>query len=258
MSLEFPGGYSADIGKKLGTASFTMGDARRRRRRVRRAGACGDARRRWAPRSAPAPALDSGRCRLSALKDKLAPSLDLFADVAAPPDASTTARSSACARSGSPASSRRRRSPQAAAHARDAAAAVRRGPRLRDSVHRQRHRRVDQVADPRRPGRLPPRLAAARTGAHRGRRRHHAGGDRAACWKPASATGRAHRTRRSCRRSPPPRARRPARVPDRPARRDPVQHLRRPARRRRPAMPARSTSTSPTACSAASSPRAST
>ncbi|MFD0739565.1 M16 family metallopeptidase [Lysobacter koreensis] len=84
LVMEFPGGYSADIGKKLGTASFTMamldegaGDYGALQLAARKE-ALG------AELSASA-GLDSASISLSALTDKLGPSLDLMADVARRP-----------------------------------------------------------------------------------------------------------------------------------------------------------------------------
>ncbi|TBR07152.1 MAG: insulinase family protein [Lysobacter sp.] len=80
MSMEFPGGYSADVGKKLGTASFTMsmldegaGDlgALQLKARAEALGANIGA----------GAGLDQATVTLSALTDKLGPSLDLYADV---------------------------------------------------------------------------------------------------------------------------------------------------------------------------------
>ncbi len=80
MSLEFPGGYASDRGHKTGTASFTMGmldegagkyDAIALGARIESLGAIigGSA------------SLDSAEVTLSALKEKLDPSLSLYADV---------------------------------------------------------------------------------------------------------------------------------------------------------------------------------
>ncbi|KRA75167.1 peptidase M16 [Lysobacter sp. Root667] len=80
LLMEFPGGYTADQGRKLGTASFAMsmldegaGDYGALQLAARKE-ALG------AELSAGA-SLDSASISLSALKDKLDPSLDLFADV---------------------------------------------------------------------------------------------------------------------------------------------------------------------------------
>jgi predicted Zn-dependent peptidase len=80
LSMEFPGGYTADLGKKLGTASFTLsmldegaGDYSALQLSARKE-ALG------AQLSAGA-SLDAATVGLSALKDKLGPSLDLMADV---------------------------------------------------------------------------------------------------------------------------------------------------------------------------------
>jgi predicted Zn-dependent peptidase len=85
MNMEFPGGYSADIGNKLGTASFTaamldegagnysaLALAARKEALGAEIGA--------------GAGLDSVNVSLSALKDKLGESLDLFADVARRPN----------------------------------------------------------------------------------------------------------------------------------------------------------------------------
>lgn len=80
LLMEFPGGYTADQGRKLGTASFAMsmldegaGDY----------GALQLAARKEAlgAELGAGASLDSASISLSALKDKLDPSLDLFADV---------------------------------------------------------------------------------------------------------------------------------------------------------------------------------
>ena len=80
MSMEFPGGYSADVGRKLGTASFAMSmldegagpyGALQLASRQEALGANIGA----------SAGLDSASVGLSALKDKLAESLDLYADV---------------------------------------------------------------------------------------------------------------------------------------------------------------------------------
>ena len=80
LSMEFPGGYTADLGKKLGTASFTMsmldegaGDlgALQLKARSEALGA----------QIGAGAGLDQATVGLSALKDKLPESLDLFADV---------------------------------------------------------------------------------------------------------------------------------------------------------------------------------
>ena len=118
--------------------------------------------------------------------------------------ASTPARSSACARPGWPAS-RRRRPSRVDRAAPAAAAALRRRPRLRHSLLGQRHRGLDRRAHARRPGRLPPALAAAGQRHRAGGRRHHAGRDRAAARRSACAAGR--RPPRRCRPSAWPRSR---------------------------------------------------
>ena len=80
MSMEFPGGYASDRGHKTGTASFTMGmldegagnlDAIALGARIESLGAIlgGSA------------SLDAAEVSLSALKEKLDPSLALYADV---------------------------------------------------------------------------------------------------------------------------------------------------------------------------------
>jgi len=80
FSMEFRGGYAADQGRKLGTASFTMGmldegagdlTALQLSERLDSLGANLGA----------GASLDGSNVFLSALKDKLEPSLDLFADV---------------------------------------------------------------------------------------------------------------------------------------------------------------------------------
>ncbi|HEV8694393.1 MAG TPA: pitrilysin family protein [Lysobacter sp.] len=84
MNLEFPGGYSADIGKKLGTASFTTSMLDEGAGKY---GALELAARKEAlgAEIGAGAGLDSVSISLSALADKLAPSLDLFADVARRP-----------------------------------------------------------------------------------------------------------------------------------------------------------------------------
>ena len=85
VSLEFAGGYAADVGRKLGTASFTMGmmdesaagmDALTLSDRAQSLGA----------NIGSGASLDGGNVYLSALTDRLAPSLDLLADVVLRPD----------------------------------------------------------------------------------------------------------------------------------------------------------------------------
>jgi zinc protease len=84
MTMEFPGGYSADIGKKLGTASFTMNmldegagslSALEIAARKEALGA----------QIGSSAGLDSASFGFSALTDQLAPSLDLLADIARRP-----------------------------------------------------------------------------------------------------------------------------------------------------------------------------
>jgi predicted Zn-dependent peptidase len=84
MNLEFPGGYSADIGKKLGTASFTtaMLDEGAGQYSALELAARKEA---LGAEVGAGASLDSVSVSLSALTDKLAPSLDLFADVARRP-----------------------------------------------------------------------------------------------------------------------------------------------------------------------------
>jgi zinc protease len=84
MNLEFPGGYSADIGKKLGTASFTtsMLDEGAGQYSALALAARKEA---LGAEIGAGAGLDSVSISLSALTDKLAPSLDLFADVARRP-----------------------------------------------------------------------------------------------------------------------------------------------------------------------------
>ncbi|MFA7488097.1 MAG: pitrilysin family protein [Lysobacteraceae bacterium] len=85
VSMEFAGGYTADVGRKLGTASFAMAmmdesaagmDALALADRAQLLGANIGA----------GASLDGSNVYLSALKDKLAPSLDLLADVVLRPD----------------------------------------------------------------------------------------------------------------------------------------------------------------------------
>lgn len=80
LSMEFPGGYTADVGKKLGTASFTM--------QMLDEGAGDYSALQFAARQEALGAelttgagLDTASVGLSALSDKLPDSLDLLADV---------------------------------------------------------------------------------------------------------------------------------------------------------------------------------
>src|SRR5690606_14682499 len=79
VNMEFSGGYSADAGRTLGTASFTMA--------MLNEGANGMDALAFADRAQSLGAnigagasLDSANVSLSALRDKLEPSLDLYAD----------------------------------------------------------------------------------------------------------------------------------------------------------------------------------
>ncbi len=85
VSLEFAGGYTADVERKLGTASFAMAmmdesaagmDALALADRAQALGA----------NIGSGASLDGSNVYLSALKDKLEPSLDLLADVVLRPD----------------------------------------------------------------------------------------------------------------------------------------------------------------------------
>ena len=85
LSLEFAGGYIADVGRKLGTASFAMAmmdesaagmDALALADRAQSLGA----------NIGSGASLDGSNVYLSALKNKLDPSLDLLADVVLRPD----------------------------------------------------------------------------------------------------------------------------------------------------------------------------
>ena len=85
LSMEFEAGYTADLGRKLGTASFAMGmldegaaglDALALADRTQSLGAVIGA----------GASLDGSNVYVSALKDKLDPSLALFADVIRKPD----------------------------------------------------------------------------------------------------------------------------------------------------------------------------
>ncbi len=80
MNLEFPGGFSADVGKKLGTASFTtaMLDQGAGQYRALELAARKEA---LGAQIGAGASLDSVNVTLSALKDKLGESLDLLADV---------------------------------------------------------------------------------------------------------------------------------------------------------------------------------
>jgi zinc protease len=80
MSMEFPGGYASDVGRRSGTASFTMGmldegagdyDALALGAKMESLGAAISA----------GAGLDSSEVTLSALKDKLDESMALYADV---------------------------------------------------------------------------------------------------------------------------------------------------------------------------------
>ncbi|GAB3387196.1 M16 family metallopeptidase [Lysobacter fragariae] len=84
LSMEFPGGYSADVGKKLGTASFTTSMLDEGAGNY---GALELAARKEAlgAELGAGAGLDNVTLSLSALTDKLAPSLDLLADVARRP-----------------------------------------------------------------------------------------------------------------------------------------------------------------------------
>ncbi|TCZ82402.1 pitrilysin family protein [Lysobacter sp. N42] len=80
MNMEFPGGYSADLGRKLGTANFTMqmldegaGNLGALQLKAREEALGADI--------AVGAGLDYAAVGLSALTDKLAESLDLYADV---------------------------------------------------------------------------------------------------------------------------------------------------------------------------------
>lgn len=78
MSLELPGGYVADAGRKLGTASFTMGMLDEGAGKYDALGFGNEAERLGANLGASA-ALDGGSAYLSALKENLDPSVKLFA-----------------------------------------------------------------------------------------------------------------------------------------------------------------------------------
>ncbi|RXQ99386.1 M16 family metallopeptidase [Pseudoxanthomonas composti] len=80
LSVEFPGGYSADVGKKLGTASFTMSMLDQGAGKYDTLALAARQEDLGAELSAGA-GLDSATVGLSALADKLPESLDLLADV---------------------------------------------------------------------------------------------------------------------------------------------------------------------------------
>ncbi|MET0290313.1 MAG: pitrilysin family protein [Pseudoxanthomonas sp.] len=80
LSVEFPGGYSADVGKKLGTASFTMSMLDQGAGAYSALELAARQEDLGAELSAGA-GLDSASVGLSALADKLPESLDLLADV---------------------------------------------------------------------------------------------------------------------------------------------------------------------------------
>src|SRR5690606_30177304 len=84
LTMEFPGGYSADVGKKLGTASFTLAmlDEGAGERGALELAARQEA---LGARISAGAGLDSATVSLSALTDQLGPSLDLLADVARRP-----------------------------------------------------------------------------------------------------------------------------------------------------------------------------
>ena len=89
MNLEFPGGFSADVGKKLGTAGFTTAMLDQGAGRY---GALELAARKEAlgAQIGAGASLDSVNVTLSALTDKLADSLDLLADVVRRPTFDTS------------------------------------------------------------------------------------------------------------------------------------------------------------------------
>ena len=80
INVEFPGGYAADVGKKLGTASFAL---QMMDEGAGQYGALALAARKEAlgAELSTAGGLDSASVGLSALTEKLEPSLDLLADV---------------------------------------------------------------------------------------------------------------------------------------------------------------------------------
>lgn len=80
FSMEFNGGYAADQGRKLGTSSFTMAMLDEGAGKYDSLGLSSRADALGANIGAGA-SLDGANVYLSALKDKLEPSLDLFADV---------------------------------------------------------------------------------------------------------------------------------------------------------------------------------
>jgi zinc protease len=106
LQLLFDAGYAADAGRKLGTASFTMSmlDQGAGRRDALSLAAAIEAEGAFISTGN---GLDSSNVSLNALKDRLDPSLGLFADVVLRPS-STTRTSSACAGSGWRASHRKR------------------------------------------------------------------------------------------------------------------------------------------------------
>ncbi|MGO1540634.1 MAG: M16 family metallopeptidase [Luteimonas sp.] len=80
FSYEFPGGYSADQGRRLGTSGFTMAMLDEGAGELDALAFAGRAERLGARLAADA-ALDGGNAYLSALKEHLDPSLALFADM---------------------------------------------------------------------------------------------------------------------------------------------------------------------------------
>ena len=80
LSYEFPGGYSADQGRRLGTSGFTMAMLDEGAGELDALAFAGRAERLGALVSAGA-ALDGGNAWLSALRENLDPSLALFADM---------------------------------------------------------------------------------------------------------------------------------------------------------------------------------
>ena len=145
MNMLFGGGFASDNGGKLGTASFSMGmldegagdlDALAFGNRAESLGANVGA----------SASLDGGGAYLSALKEKIEPSLALYAQMLRQPrfDQKEIDRVKAQWIAGI---AQEKARPNGAALRVHAAAAVRRRPSVCDSVQRHRHRELDRLAD---------------------------------------------------------------------------------------------------------------
>ena len=144
VSVLFKGGYTADQGRKPGTASFAMSlldegagklDALAIADRAERLGA----------QLAAGASLDTSFAVVSTLTEQLDPSLALLADVVRRP-AFPAQEIERVRKEWIAGIAREKLSPDALAHARAAAAAVRRGPSVRHSVLGLGHRGVDRRA----------------------------------------------------------------------------------------------------------------